>query len=141
MMTLLTYHAGMQEMPYALFGTCLGAIVAYELAQHAQQAGLPPPVALFAAAVSPPHLYAEAVAQLYAAPGSSAAGAEMMADVLGKLQDWQSLPKDLIMQVQHQTCINTTLPSVLCCGDHICSPLYAALLQLAACPSCHAASG
>ena len=90
----------LQDMPYALFGTCLGAIVAYELVQCAGRAELPLPVALFTAAVSPPHLYAEAVAQLYAAPGSTAAGPEMMAGVLHKLQDWRSLPKDLVMQVK-----------------------------------------
>ena len=86
-------------MPYALFGTCLGAIVAYELARCAERAGLPLPVALFTAAVSPPNLYAEAVAQLYAAPGSQPGGPDLMAEVLQKLQDWQSLPKGLVLQV------------------------------------------
>lgn len=51
--------------PYALFGVCLGGIVAYEVARAAAKRGVRPPVALFVAAASAPHLYAEAVAKLY----------------------------------------------------------------------------
>ena len=123
---LLVTASLLQDMPYALLGTCLGAIVAYELAQCAGLAGLPLPVALFTAAVSPPHLYAEAVAQLYAAPGSAAAGPDMMAGVLQKLQDWQSLPKELIMQVRRLSpaCRAGTTPATppvtACCRQVPC---------------------
>ena len=56
----------LQGKPYALFGTCLGAIVAYEVAQRvADRKHAPMPLALFPAAVSPPHLYALAVMKLY----------------------------------------------------------------------------
>ena len=49
--------------------------------------------------MSPPHLYAQAVAQLYAAPGLAAAGEEFLADVLAKLRGWRNLPRELVMQV------------------------------------------
>ena len=74
----------MQDLPYALFGTCLGAITAYEVAHCAIAAGLPPPAMLFTAAVSPPHIYAGAVAKLYLAQGEAAEGPEMMHNVLDK---------------------------------------------------------
>jgi surfactin synthase thioesterase subunit len=56
----------LQGKPYALFGTCLGAIVAYEVAKRVRdRKHAPMPLALFPAAVSPPHLYALAVMKLY----------------------------------------------------------------------------
>ena len=88
-------------MPYALFGTCLGAITAYELARCAIAAGKPAPVKLYMAAVSPPHIYAGAVAKLYLAEGDTSHGPEMMAGVLEKLRNWEQLPRELIMQVRH----------------------------------------
>jgi surfactin synthase thioesterase subunit len=58
--------SGLQDKPYALFGTCLGAIVAYEIARRVQERKhAPMPVAFFPAAVSAPHLYAIAVMKLY----------------------------------------------------------------------------
>lgn len=54
------------DKPYAIFGTCLGAIIGYELAREVEESLCAPmPTALFQAAVSPPHLYAGAVAKLY----------------------------------------------------------------------------
>ena len=56
----------LQDKPYALFGTCLGAIVAYEVARRVRERKhAPMPVAFFPAAVSAPHLYAIAVMKLY----------------------------------------------------------------------------
>lgn len=55
-----------QDKPWAIFGTCLGAIVAYEVTQRvAERKHAPLPVAIFPAAVSAPHLYALAVMKLY----------------------------------------------------------------------------
>ncbi len=55
-----------QDKPWAIFGTCLGAIVAYEVTKRvAERKNAPLPIAIFAAAVSPPHLYAIAVMKLY----------------------------------------------------------------------------
>ena len=54
------------DKPYAIFGTCLGAIVGYELACTIDDSRCAPmPLALFSAAVSPPHLYAIAVMKIY----------------------------------------------------------------------------
>jgi Thioesterase domain len=56
----------LQDKPYAIFGTCLGAIVAYEVTRRvAERKGAPLPIAIFPAAVSAPHLYAIAVMKLY----------------------------------------------------------------------------
>ena len=90
-----------QDKPYAFFGTCLGAITAYEAIHAIQRHGTgPPPLAFFPAAVSPPHVYAQAVAQLYVAPGEAAVPEEgLMAGVLQKLRGWRDLPRELIMQV------------------------------------------
>ena len=58
--------AATQDKPYALFGTCLGAIVAYEVTRQVQERKhAPMPVAFFPSAVSAPHLYAIAVMKLY----------------------------------------------------------------------------
>ncbi len=56
----------LQDKPYALFGTCLGAIVAYEIARRVRERKhAPMPVVFFPSAVSAPHLYAIAVMKLY----------------------------------------------------------------------------
>jgi hypothetical protein len=87
-----------QDKPYALFGTCLGAITAYEVAQRAVAKGLPGPVAFFPAAVSPPHLYAQAVMKLYLADGTKA-DSNSMDMVMGKLRGWRDLPREMLMMV------------------------------------------
>ncbi len=54
------------DKPYAVFGTCLGAIVGYEVIREVESSGCAPlPLAFMPAAVSPPHLYAAAVMKLY----------------------------------------------------------------------------
>ena len=61
-----TQTSALQDKPYALVGTCLGAIVAYEIARRVQERKhAPMPVVFFPAAVSAPHLYAIAVMKLY----------------------------------------------------------------------------
>ena len=95
--------------PYALFGACLGGIVAYELAAAAVAAGEPPPLVLGVAAVSPPDLYAEAVAKLYVTPpaaggddgrgGGGDGPASTIASATAKLRSWQSLPREVVMSV------------------------------------------
>lgn len=86
----------MQDKPYALFGTCLGAIVAYEVAQRVAEQGLQPPVAFFPAAVSPPHLYAQAVAKLYLTGDSE----DPLEEAMQKLRGWRDLPKETMMLVR-----------------------------------------
>ena len=89
----------LQDKPYALFGTCLGAITCYELAQSAERAGLPGPVALFTAAVSPPHLYALAVMKLYVTRTLGAGEPPPLEEVLRSLEGWRDLPREVLMQV------------------------------------------
>jgi len=87
--------------PYALFGACLGAVLAYEVAAEAARVGARPPLALFVAAAAPPHLYAPAVARLYLPPGMAApADAKALAaDAAARLRAWKSLPKALVLSV------------------------------------------
>ncbi len=92
-----------QDKPYALFGACLGAIVAYELARAVEAEALAPPPALLAvAAVSPPHLYALAVTRLYLPPGGPAEAdpAALKEGVLAQLAGWESLPRETVMMVR-----------------------------------------
>jgi len=63
---LLAHSLPLADKPYAIFGTCLGAIVGYEVVREVERLGCAPlPAALLPAAVSPPHLYAVAVMKLY----------------------------------------------------------------------------
>ena len=98
MCSLTDVSSSFQDKPYALFGTCLGAITAYEVAQRATARGLPPPLAFFPAAVSPPHLYAMAVMKLYLAPGARVDSASFET-VIDKLRNWRDIPKETLMMV------------------------------------------
>ena len=63
---VLAHSLPLEDKPYAIFGTCLGAIVGYEIAREVERTKCAPmPVSLMPAAVSPPHLYAVAVMKLY----------------------------------------------------------------------------
>lgn len=89
-------------MPYAIFGTCLGAIIGYEILRIAQRDNLPLPVAFFPAAVSPPHLYSVAVMKLYLPrplrPGEQPPQA-LYDQVIKALKNWHTLSKDQMIQV------------------------------------------
>ncbi len=89
----------LQDKPYALFGTCLGAITAYEIARRASKAGHPP-VALFTAAVSPPHIYAEAVMKLYVTRQLAEGEAINLTEIMATLQSWDKIPKETLMMVR-----------------------------------------
>lgn len=53
------------DKPYAIFGTCLGAIVGYQLILKLREENRPLPILFMPAAVSPPHVYAEVVMKIY----------------------------------------------------------------------------
>lgn len=124
----------MQDKPYAIFGTCLGAIVGYEIAQRAKSAGLPTPLAFFPAAVSPPHLYAQAVMKLYIAPGESV-NETSFETVIKQLKGWEDLPRELVMMVylntrshlrivsrsaRQSSCLSVTKEeNIIACPEHI----------------------
>ena len=94
--------AFLQGKPYALFGTCLGAITAYEMARVVErEKNAPMPVALFTAAVSPPHLYAYAVMKLYMTRQLAADEPPPFEEVMEKLRGWDKLPKETLMLVRH----------------------------------------
>ena len=91
-----------QDKPYALFGTCLGAIVAYEVARRTTAADNPP-MALFTAAVSPPHIYAEAVMKLYVTRQMAEGEAIDVEEVMNTLRSWDKIPRETLMMVRVQT--------------------------------------
>ena len=95
---VLQIFAYFQDKPYALFGTCLGAIVAYEVAKRAKEAGNPP-VALFTAAVSPPQIYAEAVMKLYVTRQMAEGDAPNLEEIMKTLQSWDKIPRETLMMV------------------------------------------
>jgi len=96
-----TRAVGPQDKPYALFGACLGAIVAYELVCAVEAGALaPPPIALFVAAVSPPDLYARAVMKLYLTRPLGDGEPSPRTEVLAKLAGWEALPRETLMLVR-----------------------------------------
>ena len=63
---ILARSLPLKDKPYAIFGTCLGAIVGYELIREIERSGEAPLPKLFMpAAVSPPHVYASTVMKIY----------------------------------------------------------------------------
>ena len=91
----------LQDKPYALFGTCLGAITAYEIARRASATGHPP-LTLFIAAVSPPHIYAEAVMKLYVTRQMAEGETINMEEIMATLQSWDKIPKETLMMVSFE---------------------------------------
>ena len=99
--TALAATLPLRDTPYAIFGTCLGAILAYETVCAAIAIGLPPPVVLFPAACSPPHLYAVAVMKLYVEGGLRlGAEAEGFVEVNKLLAEWEHVDKEQVMMVR-----------------------------------------
>eukprot|EP00884_Botryococcus_braunii_P010404 jgi/Botrbrau1/19365/Bobra.0471s0002.1 len=98
----LAHTLPLEGIPYAIFGTCLGAIIGYEIIRVAQRDGLPMPVAFFPAAVSPPHLYSVAVMKLYLTtplrPGERPPTA-LYDQVLTRLKNWNTLTKEQMIMV------------------------------------------
>jgi surfactin synthase thioesterase subunit len=89
-----------QDKPYAFFGTCLGAITAYEVIRVVEREQLAPmPLAFYTSAVSPPHLYARAVMKLYLTRALSEDEPLPTEEVMAKLRGWQQLPKETVMLV------------------------------------------
>ena len=90
----------LQGKPYALFGTCLGAIIAYEICHLVENEKLAPnPIAFFPAAVSPPHLYSLAVMKLYMTRALDKDEPNPLEEVMNKLWGWETLPKETVMMV------------------------------------------
>lgn len=90
----------LQGKPYALLGTCLGAIIAYEICHLVESQNLAPsPIAFFPAAVSPPHLYSLAVMKLYMTRTLDKDEPHPLEEIMNKLRGWNTLPKETVMMV------------------------------------------
>jgi len=91
----------LDELPYAIFGTCLGAIIGYDIIQKLECSERRKPLLFFPAAVSPPDKYASVVANIYSPPRSIFSfprrSTAIRDEVLRRLENWRSLPKDDIL--------------------------------------------
>lgn len=96
---LLARSLPLSDKPYAIFGTCLGAIVGYEIAREVDESRCAPmPAALFTAAVSPPHLYAVAVMRLYLQRRLARHEAPPVEEVMRVLRSWRDQPKHVVLR-------------------------------------------
>ena len=91
----------LDEMPYAIFGTCLGAIVGYDMIQKIERLGRRGPLLFMPAAVSPPDRYASVIMDIYN-PRKSLfrwlqRSENLKNDVLSRLQQWRTLPKEEVL--------------------------------------------
>lgn len=78
--------------------------MAYEMTRKAHEShAVPLPVALFEAAVSPPHMYAQAVMKLYLQAGEQLD----LNLILEKLRGWDTMPREQLMQVSPSTKLHT----------------------------------
>lgn len=99
----LVSNLPLQGTPCVLFGTCLGAIVAYEMAA---QLGVAPrhggtatrALRLMVSAVAPPHLYARAVMKLYLQRRLSRSEPAPVEEAVRILSGWRALPKDQVLR-------------------------------------------
>eukprot|EP00887_Chlorella_sp_A99_P003340 scaffold26.g3340.t1 len=96
---LLARSLPLSDKPYALFGVCLGAILAYEVAREIEATRCAPlPLALMPAAVSPPHLYADAVARLFIKSRKLRRGEQApLGEAIDNLRNWRQQTKQQLL--------------------------------------------
>jgi 3-oxoacyl-(acyl-carrier-protein) synthase/surfactin synthase thioesterase subunit/acyl carrier protein len=91
----------LEEMPYAIFGTCLGAIVGYDMIQKIERLGRRRPLLFMPAAVSPPHKYASVIMDIYNPRKSLLRWLQgsnnLKNDVLSRLKQWKTLPREEVL--------------------------------------------
>lgn len=89
----------LDEMPYAIFGTCLGAIIGYDMIQRLQKRGRRMPLLFMPAAVSPPDKYASVIMKIYNPKRANLFGNFRLVkdEVLEHLRNWSSLPKEDVL--------------------------------------------
>lgn len=87
------------EMPYAIFGTCLGAIIGYDMIQRLQKYGRKMPLLFIPAAVSPPDKYASVIMKIYNPKRNNIFGTFRVIkdEVVAHLRNWRSLPKEDVL--------------------------------------------
>ncbi len=95
---VLAHSLPLQDKPYVIFGTCLGAIVGYEIIREVQKSGCaPPPVAFMPAAVSPPHVYASVVMKIYLQRRLRRGEQPPLDEVLKILRGWKEMPREKLL--------------------------------------------
>lgn len=95
---LLAHSLPLQDKPYAIFGTCLGAIVGYEIIREAERTGCAPlPLMFMPAAVSPPHVYASVVMKIYLQRRLRRGEEPPLDEVMRILRDWKDLPREKLL--------------------------------------------
>jgi acyl transferase domain-containing protein/surfactin synthase thioesterase subunit/acyl carrier protein/NAD(P)-dependent dehydrogenase (short-subunit alcohol dehydrogenase family) len=89
----------LSDKPYIIFGTCLGAIVGYEIIREVQRTGCAPmPLAFMPAAVSPPHVYASVVAKIYMQRRLWWGESPPLDEVMAVLRGWKDLPREKLLK-------------------------------------------
>ena len=95
---VLAHSLPLKDKPYVIFGTCLGAIVGYEIIREVQKTKCaPPPVAFMPAAVSPPHVYASVVMKIYLQRRLRRGEDPPLDEVLKILKGWKEMPREKLL--------------------------------------------
>lgn len=95
---VLAHSLPLKDKPYVIFGTCLGAIVGYEIIREVQKTQCaPPPVAFMPAAVSPPHVYASVVMKIYLQRRLKRGETPPLDEVLKILKGWKEMPREKLL--------------------------------------------
>lgn len=96
--TVLAHSLPLQDKPYVIFGTCLGAIVGYEIIREVERTKCAPlPVAFMPAAVSPPHVYASVVMKIYLQRRLRRGEEPPLDEVMKILRDWKDMPREKLL--------------------------------------------
>ena len=95
---LLAHSLPLQDKPYVIFGTCLGAIVGYEIIREVERTKCAPmPVAFMPAAVSPPHIYASVVMKIYLQRRLRRGEEPPLDEVMKTLHAWKDMPREKLL--------------------------------------------
>lgn len=95
---VLAHSLPLKDKPYVIFGTCLGAIVGYEIIREVQKTKCgPPPVAFMPAAVSPPHVYASVVMKIYLQRRLKRGEDPPLDEVMKILKGWKEMPREKLL--------------------------------------------
>lgn len=96
--TLLAQSLPLKDKPYVIFGTCLGAIVGYELVREVERTrSAPLPLAFMPAAVSPPHVYASVVMKIYLQRRLRWGEEPPLEEVMRTLHGWRDMPREKLL--------------------------------------------
>lgn len=95
---LLAHSLPLHDKPYVIFGTCLGAIVGYEIIREVEKTkSAPLPVGFMPAAVSPPHVYASVVMKIYMQRRLMPWEKPPLEEVMKTLRGWKDMPREKLL--------------------------------------------